>query len=173
MSVSGGFPGRLEVVGVKVWSEDQIEDAYQLWSTVGEQQAPKTVELFSAVHGETLSKSTVYYWIKTYGWKDRYRRELAVGMRTSGEEHVLLLGVAAVRAVKYLDDTVQGRVLPDTDRIRAAGMLEAAGRSLILKSAAHHATKRKQDRYAHTADLSEEQRRSQRDAANGGSTPKE
>jgi hypothetical protein len=90
-------------------------------------------------------------------------------MRTSGEEHVLLLGVAAVRAVKYLDDIITGRALPDADRIRAAGMLEAAGRSLILKSAAHHATKRKQDRYAHNSGtLTEEERRLSRAPAHGG-----
>jgi len=152
------------LVGVRVWSEDQIEDAYQLWSTVGEQQVPNTVKLFSSVYGETISKSTVYYWVRTYAWKDRYRKELAVGMRTSAEEHVQLLSVAAVRAVKYLDDIVSGKLPPDADRIRAAGMLESAGRGLIMKSASHHATRRKQDRYAHAA-MTEEERRANRSAA--------
>jgi len=164
--VGGTVEDQYGVAPVRVWSEDQIEDAYQLWSTVGEQRVPGTVQLFSSVHGETLSKSTLYYWIKTYGWKDRYRRELAEGMRTSGEEHVMLLGVAAVRAVKYLDDIITGRAVPDSDRIRAAGMLEAAGRSLILKSAAHHATKRKQDRYAHSSQSEEQRRAARSDAVN-------
>lgn len=115
------------------WDEATIEQAYQVWSTGGNQQGPETIRVMSSLYGVTLPQQTLYKWIKRYDWDARYRNELSAAVRNPGEMHVELLQVAAIRALSYLSTVLDGTSRPDTERIRVALALESAHRSLLLK----------------------------------------
>jgi hypothetical protein len=118
------------------WSEETVEQAYQVWSTAGMQQAPATVKLMSSLYSVTIAPTTLYAWVKAHGWDERYHRELSAGTRNPQDMHPELLQVAALAAVTYLTQVVRGEVEPDMVRVKAAATLESAARALLPRKSA-------------------------------------
>lgn len=117
------------------WPPEIIETAYQVWAGAAKQNVAETARLLAGVLAETPPVNTIHGWRDTGDWPTRARSELAVAARLPGQLHVERLQVAGLEATEYLASVTTGRVIPDTDRIKAAMHLESAARSLILQAA--------------------------------------
>ena len=117
------------------WPAEIIETAYQVWAGAAKQNVAETVRTLGGILAVAPPASTVQEWRDRSDWASRARSELAVAAKLPGQLHVERLQVAGLEATEYLASVTTGRVIPDTDRIKAAMHLESAARSLILQAA--------------------------------------
>ena len=131
----GILPRMTETRIARRWPAEIIETAYQVWAGAAKQNVSETVRLLAGILPEVPPVNTVHLWRHRQDWANRDRSELAVAARLPGQMHVERLQVAGLEATEYLASVTTGRVIPDTDRIKAAMHLESAARSLILQAA--------------------------------------
>ena len=117
------------------WPAEIIETAYQVWAGSAQQNVAETARVLSTVLATSPSEDVVRYWRNAGDWPSRAQSDLAVAAKLPGQLHVERLQVAGLEATEYLASVTTGRVIPDTDRIKAAMHLESAARSLILQAA--------------------------------------
>jgi hypothetical protein len=117
------------------WAPDVIELAYQVWSGAAERNVLETCRQLKGLGCGNVPRVTLQQWRDREQWEQRRQLEHSDLAPVPSDLHVLRLQVAGPQAVSYLQSVMDGSIEPEPDRIKAASILEAAARSLILKQA--------------------------------------
>jgi hypothetical protein len=120
---------------VKRWAPEIIELAYQTWAGAADRNVAETVRRLTDQGIGTIPDSTISHWRDVGNWEGRRLLEVSGVATVPAELHVNELSVAAIPAIRYLDQVARGTVKPDRDRIAVCQHLETAARSLILQAA--------------------------------------
>jgi hypothetical protein len=117
------------------WAPDVIELAYQVWSGAAERNVLETCRQLQGLGCGKVPRVTLQQWRDREQWEQRRQLESSDLAPVPSDLHVSRLQVAGPTAVKYLSDVMLGQVESTPEQVKAASILEAAARSLILKQA--------------------------------------
>lgn len=104
--------------------------AYQLWASAPEKPVTEWMPELDAAAGEKVAVRTVQRWRHDDRWDERFAEEVIASSGLSVFEQVRRLRVAALPAIRYIDQVARGEVKPDRLRLDAAKFLVQQSASL-------------------------------------------
>ena len=105
--------------------------AYQLWASQPDKPITEWIEDLEAAAGGKVALRTVQRWRHDDRWDERFAEEVIASSGLSVFEQVRQIRVAALPAIRYVDQVARGEVEPDRLRLEAA-------KFIIQQSAALH-----------------------------------
>jgi len=104
--------------------------AYQLWAVDPSRPISELLPELRQEIGENVAERTVYDWRRRDTWDKRLAEEILAASGVSVFEQVRRLRVAALPAIRYLDQVARGECKPDRLRMDAAKFLVAQSASV-------------------------------------------